>query len=387
MGLLYPQTQHPSELQPKTIYCNITTNRPPFNILIPGNLIGETDWTTLCTLIWNAGKSLNGQMIFYREAPESLKTAVLFLIFNRPGSTASVFEAIRKVRPTRLYVAGDGPRDGVVGDAKRVAEARRIAMEVDWPCKVRTLFRSKNLGCKYAVNDAILWFFRNEPYGIILEDDVLPTTEFFFAIERCLKKYKDHYYISSVSGRNELSNVEDFRDRPVLSNKFWCWGWGSWRNRVLSIDVEYGYDKRIKLSGLYNGFFDYCYIREMAHLLSSGSVHTWDWPYDLCFRYKQQKSLILPINQVRNIGFGSGGTHATQRKEDEISVVRWSRPMILPENPILHRDFVRKFVYLNKLKKSKLRFFFFIVGNSSIFGRALVILVRKLWTEMRSLWQ
>ena len=38
------------------------------------------------------------------------KDPVLLLIFNRPKTTAVVFEKIRQLKPSRLYIAGDGPR-------------------------------------------------------------------------------------------------------------------------------------------------------------------------------------------------------------------------------------------------------------------------------------
>ena len=69
---------------------------------------------------------------------KQLSTAVLFLVFNRPDTTAQVFEAIRKARPPRLYVAADGPRekcqlvegeDAEVG--QRQARAERGAREVE----------------------------------------------------------------------------------------------------------------------------------------------------------------------------------------------------------------------------------------------------------------
>jgi hypothetical protein len=41
------------------------------------------------------------------EAP--LRTAVLLVLFNRPEATRTVFEAIRRARPPRLYLAADGP--------------------------------------------------------------------------------------------------------------------------------------------------------------------------------------------------------------------------------------------------------------------------------------
>ena len=40
---------------------------------------------------------------------KELKTAVLFLVFNRPNTTRQVFEAIRQAKPPRLYVAADVP--------------------------------------------------------------------------------------------------------------------------------------------------------------------------------------------------------------------------------------------------------------------------------------
>ena len=78
--------------------------------------------------------------------PHPLKTAVLFLIFNRTDTTKQVFKAIRQAKPPRLYVAADGPRADKSGEAEKVEQARRIATQVDWDCEVKTLLRDKNLG-------------------------------------------------------------------------------------------------------------------------------------------------------------------------------------------------------------------------------------------------
>ena len=124
--------------------------------------------------------------------PHPLNTAVLFLVFNRPDTTRQVFEAIRKAKPPRLYVAADGPREDHPGEDEKVREIRDYVMNnIDWDCEIKTLFRDKNLGCKYAVSGAITWFFENEEMGIILEDDCLPSQSFFWYCEELLKKYKD----------------------------------------------------------------------------------------------------------------------------------------------------------------------------------------------------
>ena len=39
-----------------------------------------------------------------------LETPILLIIFNRPDTTAEVFEVIKKVKPTKLFIAADRPR-------------------------------------------------------------------------------------------------------------------------------------------------------------------------------------------------------------------------------------------------------------------------------------
>lgn len=63
-----------------------------------------------------------------------LKTAVLFLIFNRPDTTKQIFEAIRKAKLPRFYIAADGPRAEKHGEAEKVEQARWIVIQVDWDC-------------------------------------------------------------------------------------------------------------------------------------------------------------------------------------------------------------------------------------------------------------
>src|SRR5436190_23966322 len=94
--------------------------------------------------------------------PSPLRTPVLLVIFNRPETTQLVFEAIRKAKPLKLYVAADGPRKNIPSDFKNCAEARRIVEQVDWDCKVKTLFRDENLNCGVGPSSAFTWFFENE---------------------------------------------------------------------------------------------------------------------------------------------------------------------------------------------------------------------------------
>ena len=91
-----------------------------------------------------------------------LETAVLLLLFNRPNTTQQVFERIRQAKPSRLYIAGDGPRVDYDSDKEKIRKTREIISKVDWACDIKTLFRDENLGCKKGVSSAITWFFEQE---------------------------------------------------------------------------------------------------------------------------------------------------------------------------------------------------------------------------------
>ncbi|MDE7150150.1 MAG: hypothetical protein K2O01_07080, partial [Bacteroidales bacterium] len=152
-------------------------------------------------------------------------TPVLFLIFNRPETTQRVFDRIREIQPTKLYVAADGPRTHKDGETERCGQTRDIIRQVDWPCEVKTLFRTENLGCKQAIYQGISWFFEQEEMGIILEDDCLPDLSFFPFCEELLIRYKDDPRIGHIGGNIQVQGLVP----PGLTydfcsvNHIWCW--------------------------------------------------------------------------------------------------------------------------------------------------------------------
>ena len=234
------------------------------------------------------------------------------MVFNRPDTTAQVFEAIRQAKPPRLYVAADGPREGREGEAERVAKVRQIATAVDWPCEVKTLFRDKNLGCKFAVSSAITWFFEEEDQGIILEDDCLPSQSFFWFCEAMLNKYKNDESIYVISGHNRLPEDICIKEDYVFCKYSSIWGWASWASVWKNYDVGIStwpvvrkrliknISTHIPTQRFWNNVFDKTYNRE---------IDTWD--YQLLFLMLSNSAMgILPrLNLVSNIGFGPDATH------------------------------------------------------------------------------
>ncbi|MFA5205970.1 MAG: class I SAM-dependent methyltransferase [Lentisphaeria bacterium] len=241
---------------------------------------------------------------------------VLFLVFNRPATTARVFAAIRAARPPRLYVAADGPRTDRPGEAAACAEVRRIASAVDWPCELKTLLRDTNLGCRQAVSAAIGWFFDQEPEGIILEDDCLPHPDFFLFCADLLPRYRHQDHILMVSGDNFQPRQPSASHSYYFSGIPHIWGWASWRRAWRLHDPNLLDWPGLRFSGWLESVlcdptgaagwtrrFDDAFRRR---------IDTWDYAWTFtCWR---RKSLcILPsVNLVSNIGFGTAATHTAR---------------------------------------------------------------------------
>ena len=269
--------------------------------------------------------------------PAPLQTAVLFLVFNRPDTTAQVFEAIRQAKPPRLYVAADGPRQGRAGEADLVAKVREIATAVNWHCEVKTLFREENLGCKYAVSGAITWFFEQEEQGIILEDDCLPSQSFFWFCEKLLELYKDDMRVGQISGFNLLGTFISGKDSYHFSNFGSIWGWASWRRAWIYYDLNMStfplVEKRESLKASIIKNSEYKKRMKDFKATFDGKIDTWDFQW-IYARLVNRFLIVIPkISLVQNIGFGDGATHTVDVK-NKLSLVKKANidfPLIHPE--------------------------------------------------------
>jgi hypothetical protein len=283
-------------------------------------------------------------------SPTSLPTTarpcppVLLIVFNRPDTTAAVVDALRLVRPRRLYVAADGPRDDRPGEAQACLEARAAATRVDWPCEVMTLFRDSNVGCRRGVSEAIDWFFGSEREGAILEDDVVPTPGFFSFVAELLERYRDDGRISMIAGANFQTTSGDERTSYYFSRLHHVWGWATWRRAWAQYDrnmagwPEFKRVNGFRSLGLGDGF-----ARRYApafDAVAAGACDTWDYQW-LFTGLRQNMLAVIPrTNLIRNIGFGPAATHTTDpRAGRHLSrVVELTFPLVHPELIIPNRD-------------------------------------------------
>jgi acetyltransferase-like isoleucine patch superfamily enzyme len=248
-------------------------------------------------------------------------TPILFLVFNRPATTTRVFDAIKQAKPTRLFIAADGPRKQIEGEQELCWKTRELVVEgIDWECDVKTLFRKENIGCGRAVSEAITWFFEYVEEGIILEDDTLPNESFFYYCAVLLDKYRNNESVMSVSGNtfHSFSRKRANNDNYYFSSFPFIWGWATWKRAWVEYKIDIVKTSSVKdreywiNNAFRNSEISKFWIDLYERTTDLDESYTWDYQWFLTIWKNSGKTVLPERNLVVNIGWGKDATHTTE---------------------------------------------------------------------------
>ena len=242
--------------------------------------------------------------------------AVLVIGFNRPHLLATLIDHLREIRPPRVYVSIDGPRDGHPTDPDAVEACRMLVQSIDWVTDVRTRFPETNLGCGVAVSSAIEWFLTHEERGIVLEDDVVPHPTFHAYCTAMLDRYADDERVVSINGHNLVPPRGQSRsDLPYRFARYTeMWGWALWRRTWSNYELDISQWRNV-LSP--EGMWEQCgqsapralFWGAMFDMVATARFDTWDIQLR-CAAMRSNQVMVVPnVNLTSNTGFGSDATH------------------------------------------------------------------------------
>ncbi len=238
---------------------------------------------------------------------------IVFLVFNRPETTARVFDEIRRMRPLKLLMVADGPRSGRAGELEKCNRVRSIIDHVDWPCEVRKNYSDINLGCKLRVSSGLDWVFEQVEEAIILEDDCLPHPSFFLFCRELLEKYREDERVAMISGDNFQFGLHSLPSSYYFSRYPHIWGWATWRRAWRLYDLKMSTWPEIQRRGLLHDllrrepvvrFWEKIFTKVFA-----GEIDTWDHQLTFAFISNNRLCIMPDRNLVSNIGFGEDATH------------------------------------------------------------------------------
>ena len=240
-------------------------------------------------------------------------TPILYIIFNRLDTVEKTFESIRNIKPKKLYIASDGARPEKIGETEKIQQVRDYVINhIDWDCEVYTLFRDKNLGCKYGPADAIKWFFNQVEQGVVLEDDILATESFFKYCELLLNHYKGNQNIGYICGCTMPDFVTLKNKDYFLTTVIDGWGWASWKNVIKGFDPDHASLQNHKLKDIKSIFINKKakkQILKLSLLSAENKIDAWDYQMADFMAVNGRYSVFPKKTLVRNIGFIADSTH------------------------------------------------------------------------------
>jgi hypothetical protein len=233
---------------------------------------------------------------------------VLITAFLRKEKTLALMRYLIELGVQSIYISLDkGRNDSELGIQQELVQA--IALIRRKPDTKIFLNRSTDSkGLAVSIILGLDWFFSHESFGIVLEDDVWPSPEFF---TYCLEN--EQFLVSDeclwiISG-NRFGVNTNHVNHPVLSRYPLIWGWATssdkWKSIRSEILYRRSFDIRTILNPMKFGFFLTGLIRSRFGLIDS-----WAVPLSARMYFRRATCLIPPVNLVTNLGDDKQATHS-----------------------------------------------------------------------------
>ena len=153
-------------------------------------------------------------------------TAILVLGFIRPHETIMILESCLSLTTFPVFVSLDGPRNS----EDSLLQKEIIQFCSQFPDRISILHQERNLGCKEAVLTGLRYAAdqARAEIVVVLEDDCLPTVEFFdFVQKQSLGLQKKYLSISAGPPIAILTNFQNYESNLTLIH-----GWAMSRKNL-----------------------------------------------------------------------------------------------------------------------------------------------------------
>lgn len=239
-----------------------------------------------------------------------MKTPVAVFLYRRPEQVRGLMARLQLVRPERVWLVADGPKNP--GEADLCRWAREEAEKaVNWPCEVIRVYAETNLGLRNRLETGLDAVFAREEAAILLEEDCHPTDDFFPFCEAMLERYREEPRAGGISGNCFLPAGAQVKGDYFFSRYLHIWGWATWAR------AWKGYERarwEWPAGGLRELFPDAGkketdYWNRVYARVAAGEIDTWDYRWVADLWRRGMFSITPSQNLVANRGFGAGATH------------------------------------------------------------------------------
>jgi len=254
-------------------------------------------------------------VLFAYRRPDHLKRALASLSAN-PAAQA-----------TSLTIYCDGPKNPA--DTQSVEQTRAVAKTAKGFKELTVIERVENLGLAESVISGVTEALETSENVIVMEDDLVVSTDFLDYMNQALELYKDNEEVISIHGY--MYAVPATLPQTVFLKGADCWGWATWRRgwEIFEPDSQ----KLLKQLDAapnksrfdFNGAFPY---RQMLKDQAAGTIDSWAIRWYASAFLASKLTLYPGRSLVENIGQEGSGTHSESAASHEVTMGTINLPLL-----------------------------------------------------------
>jgi len=233
---------------------------------------------------------------------------ILILGYNRFDKFKRCLNTLQEQGISKIFVSLDGPKNSfdISAQKKIINFCQNKKLSLD----IRLKKLDKNYGCRIGPIKGISWFFEENKFGVIFEDDVIVSKKCIELFFKLLQEYCSNEKVISISSFNEFTNkeIESIYDIPVWRS----WGWATWAEKW-KMHLDFSNEiKKLTTWQLYNLLPKQFRSIVIAELIKSCQLNLMDaWDYEFNFTHIVNNKKSLTIGGINNYvyGFDDSATH------------------------------------------------------------------------------
>ncbi|MGB5944042.1 MAG: glycosyltransferase [Leeuwenhoekiella sp.] len=290
-----------------------------------------------------------------KKIPHTLSPVSVF-VYKRLDTVKQVIDNLcqcKYAEQSELYIFSDGPKND--NDLSIIEELRDYLKKIIGFKKVHLTFSETNKGLATSIIEGVNVVLRAHKSVIVLEDDLIPSSNFLAYMNQALSFFKDNEKIFTISGFTvPMPRSIEYPYDNYFTRRMSSWGWATWENRWTDIDwqvSDYSFFKEDKVQRrAFNAMGSD--LSQMLDRQMRGDINS--WAIRCCFhQFKNDLYSVYPlVSKIDNIGFGSTATNTKEKFNRYATDLDRSDQYNFSFNPNIEliKNFVNKFISTYSIK-------------------------------------
>lgn len=253
----------------------------------------------------------------------------------------------RLANKSKLFIFSDGAKDAT--DLVQILEVRKFLHQIKGFQELTILESKSNKGLAKSILEGVTSLLKSYPKIIVLEDDLLTSSNFLAYMNQALNFYENVPQVHSISGYSmPIKTINNYSYSNYFTKRASSWGWATWRDRWMCVDWEVQDYENFKANKKQQKDFN-SMGSDMSSMLAkqmNGNINSWAirWCFD---QFLKKSYTVFPmISKVSNIGFGENATH-TKVVDNRFKTILDDTDNFdfkFNPKPVLIDDFTKQFV-------------------------------------------